>query len=160
MGWLSRRRRDPSGHREMLSFDGTPERRDSTCADCHEQHEGRTGFVLRDGAPHAVYFADWYPHTAETFIDVAMGSFGDSSHDDNVVFGCRYGYVDGQDEVAASLVTPLRSADPIMGRALDREIALRHPCLEDLWRVTDWLVLNDDLLHRRVFHAPPRPTAE
>ncbi|MCL8251437.1 hypothetical protein AERO_08575 [Aeromicrobium fastidiosum] len=152
-------RRTGVGADAEFTFDGTPDQRFQTCDDCGEEHEGRTGFVQLGGRPHAVYFADWYPHTYETYVDVVMGSFAGPDHDDNVTFHCRYGHVDGQAEIAASLVPPLRHSGAIMGRAIDREAALQHPLLPDMWRVTDWLVENDDLLHRTVFHAPPRPAA-
>ena len=52
---------------------------------------------------------------------------------DQVTFGCRIGHVAGQREPAA---------------------ALDHPDLALFWNTVDWLVVNDPLLHRTVYHLP------
>ena len=138
-----------------FSFDGTPKAHRITCPDCGEKHDGVTGYVLNHGAAYAVYFADWYPHDSTAWVEVILGSFAAPDYADDVTIGCRYGYVDGQPEAAASLFTPTRTGE-IFGRILDREQALESPRLADFWAVTDWLVLNDTLLHTTVYHLPPR----
>ena len=138
-----------------FSFDGESKDREFTCPDCGETHEGRTGFVLNAGNAYAIYFADWYPHTSEAWVEVILGSFEEPKYADDITIGCRYGYVDGQPDAAASLFTPTRSG-PMFGRVLDREEALASPRIDDFWAVTDWLVVNDALLHRTVYHLPPK----
>lgn len=140
----------------MFSFDGDPVARTSRCGECGDAHEGVTGLVLRDGEAHAVYFANWYPHTQEAYVDVVLGFDGDATERDRVTFGCRIGHVESQREPAASLVeagTAL-SDDPEWGTRLDRPSALGHPRRADFWAVVDWLILNDRTLHETVFHMP------
>jgi hypothetical protein len=139
-----------------FTFDGESTTREVTCPDCGEKHDGRNGFVLDHGNAFAAYFADWYPHTDEAWVEVILGSFDPPGYADNVTIGCRYGYVDGQPDAAASLFTPTRSG-AIFGSVLDWDAALKSNRIDDFWAVTDWLVLNDALLHRTVYHLPPRP---
>ena len=138
-----------------FSFDGVPKAHEVTCPDCGEKHDGVTGYVLNGGAAFAVYFADWYPHENEAWVEVILGSFAEPDYADDVTMGCRYGYVDGQAEPAASLFTPTRTG-AIFGRILDRAEAMKSPRIGDFWALTDWLVVNDKLLHETVYHLPPK----
>jgi len=118
-------------------------------------HQGTTGFVLDRGDAYAVYWADWFPHSSEMIVNVVMGEFGYlASYDDNVLFGIRYGRVDQEASPAASLIQPTIDDARMRARPLDRDGALEHPWLADLWEVSDWLVENDPLLHEHVFHMP------
>ena len=147
---------EPVATGNNINIDGTPKAHRITCADCGEQHDGVTGYVLNRGAAYAVYFADWYPHDSTAWVEVILGSFTAPDYADDVTVGCRYGYVDGQPEVAASLFTPTRTGE-ISGRILDREEALASPRIADFWALTDWLVVNDALLHKTVYRMPPKP---
>jgi len=138
-----------------FSFDGDSVEREITCPDCGEKHDGVTGYVLNHGDAFAIYFADWYPHENEAWVEVILGSFTEPDYTDDVTIGCRYGYVDGQSEPAASLFTPTRTG-ALFGRILDREDAMTSPRIADFWAVTDWLVVNDALLHKTVYHLPPK----
>ena len=33
---------------------------------------------------------------------------------------------------------------------------MKSPRVADFWALTDWLVVNDALLHETVYHLPPR----
>ena len=139
----------------VLSFDGESRQTTRTCPDCGQAHESVTGFVLRDDSAYAVYYVDWYPHTDEAFVDVILGSWGGPEYDDNVTFGCRLGEIEGHAGPQASLVTggALRGDQPIMGKKLERDEALSHPMIGEFWDLIDWLILNDSLLHEKVYHA-------
>ncbi|KAA1378554.1 hypothetical protein [Aeromicrobium fastidiosum] len=154
MGWFQRRA--AATHDEHhFSFDGAPTHRETTCASCAEVHEGTTGFVLDHGDAHAIYWADWFPHGREMILNIVVGDFGDDAdYTDNVIFGIRYGYVAQQTQMAASLIAPTVVDTATGAHPLDRERALQHWRLPDLWHVSDWLVENDPLLHEHVFHAP------
>ena len=137
-----------------FSFDGDPTTHLRRCGDCEVEHEAVNGFVLRDGSAYAIYFADWYPHQQEAWIDVILGSFGEEHYPDNVTFGCRVGEVVNSNEPAATVVeaATVRPESAIFGRKLDRGTALAHPRLSDFWEVVDWLIVNDPMLHRELFH--------
>jgi hypothetical protein len=137
-------------------FDGDPTIEHHRCDGCGSTHETSTGFVLLDDHAHAVYYADWDPHGAEAFIDVVMGTWQEPDYPDQVTFGCRIGLVAGQREPAASLVAAGsgRPEHPMFGVKLVRGAALDHPNLAVFWDTVDWLVVNDPLLHRTVYHLP------
>jgi hypothetical protein len=156
-------RRPPAGsgrYALVFSFDGDPHARTAKCERCGTDHDSVTGFVLRDGNAHAIYFAEWHPDAGEAYIDVILGSFAEPDYLDNVTLGCRVGHVAIQAEPACSLVRggAIRSDKPIFGRKLDRDEALTHPRLDAFWSVVDWLIINDPVLHENVFHMPPRHT--
>lgn len=140
-----------------LSFDGEPTVQDRECPDCGEPHESVVGFVLEGEAPYAVYYADWYPHRVEAYIDVVLGPFEEPDYPDQVTFGCRTGHVAGQAAPASSLVTAAegRGNHPWFGDKLTRDQALDHPLLPAFWEVVDWLILNDRILHDNVYHMAP-----
>ena len=143
--------------RHDFSFDGKPKSGEFTCAQCGEKHEGDTGFVLDRGDAFALFYADWYPHADEAWVEIILGSFEEPDYADDVTMGCRYGYVDGQTESAASLFTPTRSG-AIFGRVLDRDAALKSDRIDDFWAVTDWLIESDPLLNRTAYRLPPKPS--
>jgi hypothetical protein len=140
-----------------LSFDGEPQRRLVRCQHCDEEHDGTTGYVMRDGSAYAIYFLDWYPHDDEAWLDVILGSFfvEDAEDAGRVTFGCRIGEIEGQDGPGCSLVpgAEVRADLPVFGTKLSRDEALAHPRQPEFWVVTDWLILNDPLLHERIYHA-------
>jgi hypothetical protein len=144
----------------VLSFDGDPQVRAARCERCGADHDSVTGFVLRGGNPHAIYFAEWHPDASEAYVDVILGSFAEPDYMDNVTFGCRVGHVATQAEPACSLVpgAAIRSDKPILGTKLDRDEALAHPRPNEFWSVVDWLIVNDPVLHENVFHMPPSHT--
>jgi hypothetical protein len=141
-----------------FSFDGDPEIKMKACPKCGNEHQSVTGFVLSFGGKHSVYWADWYPHEQEAWLDVTLGTFKAPAYDDNVTFSCRIGHVKGQAAPACSLVqAPTnRSPHPILGQTLSREQALGHGRLTEFWAVTDWLILNDPVLHEHVYHMPAK----
>jgi hypothetical protein len=148
--------REPVTSGYDFSFDGAPKAHQITCPDCGEKHDGVTGYVLNKGAAYAVYFADWYPHENTAWVEVILGSFTGPDYADDVTIGCRYGYVDGQADAAASLFTPTRTG-AIFGRILERATAMKSPRINDFWALTDWLVVNDALLHETVYRLPTKP---
>lgn len=137
-----------------FSFSGDPTVDRRRCQDCGNEHESVTGFVLKDGSAHAVYYADWYPHNQEAYVDVVLGTWEEPDYPNQVTFGCRLGPVEGQDGPAASLVPggARRSDHKLFGVKLDRQAALEHQMLPEFWDVIDWLVVNDPTLHENVYH--------
>jgi hypothetical protein len=77
--------------------------------------------------------------------------------DESCHFGCRIGHVADQDDPACSLAQAAarRSGSALFGARLSPQLARGHPRLGEFWAVTDWLILNDELLHQNVFHMPP-----
>jgi hypothetical protein len=141
-----------------FSFDGATENDHRTCHACGEEHDTAHGYMLRDGSAHATYWADWYPHERIAIVDVTLGSWEEPDFRDNVMFTCQIRDAGDGANYACALVQAgqTRGDGPVFGRKLSRDEALRHEWLAAFWDVVDWLVLNDSLLHKCVFHAPPK----
>jgi hypothetical protein len=137
-----------------LAFEREPVEGLRQCHECGDAHAAVHGFINQNGAAHAVFYADWYPHAAEAYIDVVFGTWGDDEYRDQVTFGCRIGHVSGQESPAASLVpaAEVRPDHPMFGVKLNRQQALDHPLVSEFWRVIDWLILNEPMLHANVYH--------
>ncbi|GAA4024244.1 hypothetical protein GCM10022247_55940 [Allokutzneria multivorans] len=130
--------------------------REFTCGCCAAPAQRTWNFVLRDGSPHAVYFANSYNHGGqghETWIDVILGSWGGENHSDHVTFGCRVGAVEDSPAPAATAVQACLdgSAGPLHGRTLSREEALAHPWITDFWAVVDHVLEHDPVVHPHLY---------
>ena len=137
-----------------LSFDHERSSDKRTCADCGADYILVKGFVYDDNAAHAIYFAACHDHadTHEAWIDVILGTFGESDATDHVTFGCRVGPIPGQLGPQASLVPAgVPYNDPIFGQKLTREEALAHPRLDDYWAVVDFVLTEDPTVHEHVY---------
>lgn len=155
-----RRAETPAPPSIVYSFDGEPTLDRVQCGECAESHETVAGFVLANDSAFAVYWASWYPHQKEAWLDLTMGSWIEPDYEDHVMFGCRVGPVDGSDSPQCTAVTAgaSRNGGPMLGSKLSRDEALAHEWLPTFWSVVDWLVLNDPLLHEHIFHMgdPPK----
>lgn len=87
-----------------FSYDGAPETTLASCSECDELHEKTTGFVLADSSAYAAYWATWYPHHNEAYVDMIIGSWEEPNYADHVTFGCRVGDIEGQIGPQCSLV--------------------------------------------------------
>jgi hypothetical protein len=136
-----------------FGFDGEPRVDRRHCEQCGEEHDSAVGLVLRDGRAYAAYWAAWYPHEREAWVDMTLGTWQEPDYPDNVTFGCRIGVFGGQTEPACSLVkaAQTRSDSPIFGRKLDRDEALAHPWLSSFWEVLDWVIVNDATMREHIY---------
>lgn len=140
-----------------LSFDQERHVRPRVCEHCAKQWIDVSGFIYRDDYPYAVFKAACSPHDPEAWLEVALGSgFGTDRADrtDHVVFACRVGPVEGQDEPACTAVPSgqLFAPDPTWGAMLDRESALRHPWVGAFWEVVDFILLNEATVRHHIYH--------
>lgn len=141
-----------SGPELLLSYDGEPTIDSTTCNECDELHETSVGFVLEADSALAVYWASWYPHAGEAWLDLAMGSWIEPEYSDHVTFGTRIGHIEGHTGPQCSLVNAaeLRSDAAMFGQKLSRDDALSHVWLPTFWTVVDWLLLNDPVLQQKL----------
>lgn len=130
--------------------------REFTCQCCNAEVQRVWNWIRRDGAVHAVYFANCYHHTNQphdAWIDVILGSWGTGATDDHTTFGCRVGPVVNSPEPAATLVQACMdgSSSPIHGAVLSREQGLVHPWLPDFWAVVDFVLINDPTVNSHIY---------
>jgi hypothetical protein len=114
------------------------------CAACGRTYQLVTGFVLKSGDAHAIYFAACHRHLDqnEVWMDVALGSWEDAL-DDQETFACRV-RPDG-----AALVQPFVAAEgsaAFFGQPLNRDEALVSARLNEFWNVVDLVVIGDDTI--------------
>ena len=154
---MLRRRWKSHGRRgdDELRLDTDPDVSQRTCEQCGSGYTLIKGFIYRAEAPHGVYFAACHDHDGvrEAWIDIILGTFGESDSDDHVTFGARVGPVAGQSEPGASLVdaaAPYGDKE-IFGMKLSREAALRHQRLDEFWTLIDFILLEDGIVRQHVY---------
>lgn len=118
-----------------------------------------TGEALADGGTLAVFWAFLYDHPGnpEVFIDATFGTWGVEGYTaDHETFGSRTGAVEGQANVASTLVTgaELGADDPRFGVKLSRDQALEHPQLSQFWQINDAVLELDEI--QRLMSGQPR----
>ncbi len=107
-------------------------------------------FVYEDDDAHAIYYArfsDKHPYRV-VVATVSLGEWGEgSTPDQRVAFAvniwsdasnCKVHLID-------AVESPWRHVDTI-GRTLDRDEALRHPFLEEVFHITDHMVRDDQAI--------------
>lgn len=118
------------------------------CVDCGSACLRKEYYILRDEHPWCVALVEKHKPLGadpELHISVIFGNLSEDEPDPSrTTFTCRYGYdIDGQDTPAYSLIKET-SSDEVFGLRLDRDEALRHPFIDDLWMIIDELQAKDD----------------
>jgi hypothetical protein len=144
-----------------MSFSMDPDGRHTRrfdCPCCGDPIDRSWNLIRRDGDVLALYYASCYPHggAREAWLDVVFGSSHSEGAPDHVTFGCRVGPVAGQAGPVATAVDGglARDGEALFGRKLSRAEALTHPRLEQFWRVVDFVLAADPLVHRHVYGRP------
>ena len=143
------------------------ERETTGCPDCSGQRVVYTGEVVRDDALMGVFSASLYDHPGnpEVFIDLTLGTWEPDGYcADHVTFGSRTGAVEEHPHIASTLVTGAEvfADDPMFGVKLTREQALKHPRLDEFWRLNDEILELPEVVRlltgrRKLPRWPSRP---
>ncbi len=109
-----------------------------------------TRFVYKDGDAHAIYYARFSDnHPARNVVaTVSLGEWGeDAPPERRVAFALelRSGDTQYEVEVLDAERSPWRDVE-IIGRTLDRQEALAHPFLAEVFHITDHMVVEDEPL--------------
>ena len=130
-----------------------------TCECCGGTSTTLTRFVYKDGDAFAIYFAlfsDNHPER-EMSVAVSIGEWGDgTTAEDRLAFALILRCREDQYEVMVVNAdkSPWQDAEMI-GRMLDRDEALAHPWIEEVFHITDHMV-EDDLEIRSYFENEQR----
>jgi len=142
----------------LLSFGPDRQTREFQCDCCNAPIQRAWNFILADGAPYAVYYANCYHHRDrdhDAWIDVIFGTWGTpaAEWEDHITFACRVGPVTDQPGPASTLVTGglAHPESPLFGTKLDRDAALQHPRLPEFWQVSDFVLENDPLVRGHLY---------
>ncbi|NOJ79802.1 hypothetical protein [Myxococcus xanthus] len=130
----------------MLSFQFLPPRT-SRCDCCGGTATRLQGYVYRDGVNHAVYFAqytDIHPERIVSFV-VSLGEWGKGGPEGKrvaFVLALRKGEDNLEMTVTDSVDSPWKRIR-LLGQMLDREEALAHPWLKEVFLITEQVFQQD-----------------
>lgn len=120
------------------------------CECCGDTTIHLTRFVYSDGNAHAVYYARFTKRHDPKQVSglIGLGEWGDEgSPEQRVAFAfriwtdqdsCQVGLVDAED-------SPWRDVT-FLGRILDREEALKHEWIDEVFHITDHMVTDDKVI--------------
>lgn len=129
---------------------------ESRCECCGNTTVRLTRFVYQDGDAYAVYYAQFTRQHEDQRISglVSLGAWGDGAlEQDRLAFpfqiwttesDFQVGLVNAEDSPWAHVT--------FMGRLLDRDEALKHPWIGEVFHITDHMV-TDDMKIREYFNA-------
>jgi len=130
----------------MLEIDFEPPT-ESICECCGNTTVRLTRFVLNDGDAFAVYYAQFTKSHSEKALEglVGLGAWGDDAGpDQRLAFPFRMWIRD--ENAVVGLVDAAQSPwseSTFLGRLLDRDEALAHPWVKDVFHITDHMLLED-----------------
>ena len=117
------------------------------CKCCGGRTTALTRFVYRDGDAHAVYNASFSDKHPDRWVSVAisLGNWTEgSTPEDRVAFALRIRATadEYQTGLVDAAVSPWNDVD-ILGRMLDRQEALKHPWIKEVFHLCDHIVMED-----------------
>jgi hypothetical protein len=120
----------------------------STCECCGAEVTRLTRFVHKDGDAHAVYYALFSEAHSEGVVDavVSLGEWGDGATPaQRRAFPLEL-WIDEQEyrvTVTSSDTSPWQGVD-LVGEVLDREEALKHPWIQEVYHITNHIFAEDE----------------
>jgi hypothetical protein len=130
----------------MLAIEFEPPT-ESVCECCGNSTVRLTRFVLKDGNAHAVYYAQYTRGHDEKRMSglIGLGEWGDDAGpEDRRAFPFQM-WLKGDDTVIGLIDaedSPWSDAT-FLGRVLDRDEALTHPWIQEVFHITDHIVTED-----------------
>jgi hypothetical protein len=131
----------------MLTIEFEPPVQGEPCECCGGRTTSLTRFVYWDGDAHAVYYAslsDTHP-LGYVSVLISIGEWGEDappSARDSFYVRIRLNAENFEVNVRSGHESPWDAAD-IMGRTLERDEALAHPRLKEVFHITDHIVTED-----------------
>ncbi len=130
----------------MFEFSLEPPK-DSVCACCGKPAIRLTRFVTQDGKPFAVYFAQFTPGHSEKRVNglMGLGRWDEkAAPKDRVAIAFQISHHEEKYKVALVEAnhTPWHDAG-FLGKALHRDEALHHKLRDELFHITDRIVIDD-----------------
>lgn len=136
----------------MLTFEFEPPKQAEPCVCCGGRTTALTRFVYRDGDAYAIYYAQFsVDHPKRVVVaTVSLGEWGeDSTPEQRVAFAFEIRA--NKNEYQVGLIdakgSPWRESI-LIGRTLNRSEALTHPLINELFHITDHIVIEDASIHQ------------
>lgn len=130
----------------MLTFEFTQPTR-SRCDCCGGVLVSLTRFVYQDGDAHSIYYARFGEQHDPRVVEavVSVGEWGEGTGPwDRVAFPLRLRAAEAEYQVTVvdAAESPWEGVE-LLGRMLDREEALAHERLAEVFHITDHMVVDD-----------------
>ena len=127
-----------------------PPRESGPCECCGGTTTSLTRFVYKDGDAHAIYYARFSNSHPDRLVKatVSIGEWGEGSNSARrVAFALelRAGPANYEVRVCDAATSPWAET-VLLGPMLDREPALAHPLIDEVFHITDHAVLEDQPL--------------
>jgi hypothetical protein len=123
---------------------------ESICECCGNTTVRLTRFVLKDQSAHAVYYAQFTKGHGGSSLSalVGLGGWGENaSPGDRLAFPLRIWVKEGRTVVGLVDSTESPWADAtFLGRLLDRDDALAHDWVTEVFHVTDHMLVDDPVI--------------
>lgn len=140
----------------VLTLDDDRTVRATRCVECGEPYEQVVAFVYRDGDAYAIYHAQCHDHGAASastvWVDLTLGSWEEPDFADHVTFSIR---VDANGAGIVNAPVVVEGSAVHYGHKLQRDEALVHPWIGELWELVDFLVIEDPTVHSYVYGRHP-----
>jgi hypothetical protein len=137
----------------MLTFEFEEPNR-SRCDCCGGVTVSLTRFVYEDGDAHAIYYARFGEQHEPRVVEavVSVGEWGEGAGPwDRVAFALRLPAAESEYQVTVvdAAESPWQGVG-LLGRMLDREEALAHERLAEIFHVTDHMVVDDQAIREHL----------
>ena len=143
----------------MLTIEFEPPHR-TTCDCCSAETTRLTRFVSKDDAAYAVYYASFgASHPDEVKAVVSIGKWWDGTGPaDRTAFALVLWQNDAEYGVTVvdAAESPWRDVE-LLGRMLDRDEALAHARIDDVFHITDHIFAEDVEIREFFARAAPHP---
>jgi hypothetical protein len=131
----------------VIEIEFEPPQESDPCECCGGRTTSLTRFVLRDGDAYGVYYARYSDNHPERTVQIAMslGKWWEGTTPaDRTAFALatRSGPENYEVMVCDAETSPWRDVE-LLGEMLDRQEALEHPLIEEVFRLTDQIVAED-----------------
>jgi hypothetical protein len=143
----------------MLSIEIDEPPRSQLCECCGGTTVSVTRFVYQDGDAYAVYYAAYGAEHPEREVKIAvgMGEWGEeTTPEERRAFALVLRATDSEYQVMVvdAAESPWKETE-ILGRMLNRDEALKHPWIKDVFHLTDHIVEDDPLIKSYLESEPP-----
>ena len=133
-----------------ITIEFEPPRESGLCECCGGTTTSLTRFVYKDGDAHAIYYARFSNNHPDRLVKaaVSIGEWGEGSNSaQRVAFALelRAGPANYEVRVCDAATSPWAETD-LLGPMLDREPALAHPLIDEVFHITDHAVVEDQPL--------------
>ena len=131
----------------MIRIELDPPKQSAPCPCCGGKTTSLTRFVYKDDDAYAIYYAKFSDNHPERIVtaSVSIGEWDDdATPDQRIAFAVKLRATESEYEVSVvdAASSPWNDV-AFIGRTLDRDEALAHPRINEIFHITDHMVVDD-----------------